>query len=84
MVLIKLYWRCYPGSDVKKAIGYVAEVQGKGLDYKHGIAFVKVKRKKRGGGTVSQSFVSIITKNDTLLGSTLFLDFLEKIYFCIL
>lgn len=49
MVLIKLYWRCYPGSDVKKAIGYVAEVQGKGLDYKHGIAFVKVKRKKRGG-----------------------------------
>lgn len=46
MALVKLYWRCHPGSDVRKAKGCVAKVQEKGLGYKHGIAFVKVKRKK--------------------------------------
>lgn len=39
-----VHWRCHLGSDVKKAVGCVTEVQEKGLDDKHGIAFVKLKR----------------------------------------
>lgn len=68
MILTTLYWRCHLGSYVTKAIGCVAEVQEKGLDYKHSIAFVKVKRKKKNNLT---GFVSIITKDNTVLGSTL-------------
>lgn len=44
LILTMVRWRCRLGSDVKEAVGCVTEVQEKGLDNKHGIAFVKVKR----------------------------------------
>lgn len=53
----------------------MTEIQEKNQDHKHGIEIVKAKKKKKDNFT----FASIVTKNDTLLGSSLFLDCMENI-----
>lgn len=54
----------------------MTEIQEKNQDHKHGIEIVKAKKKKK---KHNFTFASIVPKNDTLLGSSLFLDCMENI-----